>query len=318
MNKFVSTSLNVLAATLVFSCASTPKPATQTEAKENVTEEKAVIETQTEAEIFSQKLSLLKLTIESSPKEAIKGKSFSSPYIVKVETSDSLPAPQVSITVKYPSARSNGEIIFSQSEIITSEDGRASFMPSIPDFSFNSEITFEPKAESSDEAVAKIASEKAVKAPFKVQTNQKSAGGVISMVDFNQNGKAITSNPISSSKLLMTLMRLGFTKIGNIDLTNQVLVGDDAKTYARAKAIVGNSSSFLIFGTVKITSTEKTEAGSSYTLAGSLTAIDLKTGNVILRTEKTVSNTEKNDWNALDNARKSLAEAFAAEIKYGI
>ena len=44
----------------------------------------------------------------------------------------------------------------------------------------------------------------------------------------------------------------------------------------------------------------------------------VKTGEVIFSTQKTVQVTDKNEWNALANARKEMADAIANEIKYGI
>ena len=150
-----------------------------------------------------------------------------------------------------------------------------------------------------------------------VQTNMKGAGGLIAIVDFNQNDRAITSNPISSSNLLMTLMKLGFTRIGNApaDVSDAVISGDEAKVLSRAKAV---SSSLIIFGTVKIVSTEKSENGFAYTLNAMIKTMDLKTGKITFRTEKSITGTDKNDWNALANARKAIADALAYEIKYGI
>ena len=217
----------------------------------------------------------------------------------------------------YPAARRNGEIVFEETVITTDSEGLASFLPPAPKFSFNSEISFFLKGNTENTEIARLASEHTIKAAYKVQTNLKSAGGTLAIVDFNQNGKAIISNPISSSNLLMTLMKFGFIKIGNApqEVSEAVIQNDEAKIYARAKAI---APSFIIFGTVKIDSTEKTEEGFSYTLTGSVKAMDSKTGEITFMTEKKISNTEKNDWNSLANARKILADLLAQEILYGI
>jgi len=156
-----------------------------------------------------------------------------------------------------------------------------------------------------------------IKAPYKVQTNHKSSGGVIALVDFNQNGKAITSNPVSSSNLLMTLMKLGFVKIGNApqEVSNAVIQNDEAKIHARASSI---APAFIIFGTVKIDSLEKGDNGFTCTLTGDIKSMDSKTGKITFVTNKTLSVTDKSDWAALANARKALADTLATEIKYGI
>ncbi|WP_407428671.1 hypothetical protein, partial [Treponema sp.] len=140
---------------------------------------------------------------------------------------------------------------------------------------------------------------------------------IIALVDFNQNEKAITSNPISSSNLLMTLMKLGFVKIGNApqNVIDAVIQNSNEKIFSRSKSI---AQSFIIFGTVKISSYEKSDAGFTYTLTGTVKSMDSKTGMITFQTEKSITVTDKNDWNALANARKSLAEQIATEIKYGI
>ena len=302
-----------IATALLVSCASVPKNETTSE---NAKAEPSYKEA-TAAELYEESIKDLKFTLVSSPKETTKGKIFTSPYIIKVEDEDSLPVASFEISVIYPSSRENGSVVFAQTMISTDIDGRASFLPPVPEYSFNSEISFFPKGDMSDSEIEKIASEHTIKAPFKVQTNKKSSGGIIALVDFNQNGKAVTSNPVSSSNMLMTLMKLGFTQIGNApqEVSNAVIQNDEAKIFARAKSI---APSFIIFGTVKIDSLEKNESGSTYTLTADIKSMDSKSGKITFKTQKTVSVTDKNDWNALDKARKAIAEQIANEIKYGI
>lgn len=311
--------LITLATTLAFSCASTPKvtddnPQTTIQ-EEPKTEE--VVNLPTAAELYSQKLEGLSLSLLSFPKQTTKGKIFTEPYTIEVKDSEGNPVESFEISVIYPASRKNGQIEFTETAITTDSEGKASFLPDIPAFSFNSEVSFFPKGDMTDAEIANIAEAHTIKAPYKVQTNLKSAGGTIAIVDFNQNGKAITSNPISSSNILMTLMKLGFTRIGNApqDVSDAVIQGDEQKVFARANPI---APSFIIFGTVKIDSNEKTDEGTTYTLTGSVKAMDSKTGEISFAIEKTISVTDKNDWNALANARKQLAEQLSNEIKYGI
>lgn len=320
MNFFVHKGIFLtLAAALVFSCASTPKTAENDSQSKKVekTKEDEVVVVPTPAELYAQKIEGLSFKLLSSPKQTTKGKIFTSPYIIEVKNAEGNPVESFEISVNYPSSRKNGQIEFAQTAITSDSEGKAEFLPDSPSFSFNSEVSFFPKGDTNDSEIAKIAESHTIKAPFQVQTNFKSAGGTIAVVDFNQNGKAILSNPISSSNLLMTLMKLGFTKIGNApqDVSEAVIQNDETKIYARAKSI---APSFIIFGTIKIDSNEKTDEGSTYTLTGSVKSMDSKTGEVTFATEKTVSVTDKNDWNALANARKILAEQIANEIKYGI
>ena len=322
-----------------FSCASTPKTNeinnedTNDSSNNNIEE---IVSTQieeqeevlppppTESEIYAQKISGVKLTLISSPKETTKGKIFTSPYILKTENSEEKPVESFEISVVYPFTREDGKIVFSETMITTDSEGKAEFLPPKPEFSFNSEIYFFPKADLQDSTsedekskISELANSVMIKAQFNVQTNLQSAGGIIALVDFNQNGKAITGNPISSSNLLMTLMKLGFVKIGNAppEILNAVIQNDETKIHDRVKLI---DTSFVIFGTIKIDSAEKTESGSTYILTSNIKSMDSKTGKITFACQKTISVSDKNDWNALANARKMLADILANEIKYGI
>ena len=318
---------------LTLSCASTTNTAknteNQVETEQIQIQEEVLPPPPSASELFSQKINGLKLSLAASPKETTKTKAFASPYIIKAEDSEGKALESFEITVVYPSSRKTGnsagagKVIFAETVITTDAEGKAEFLPPTPEFSFNSEISFFPKYEKEgvEEAeiskISELAAQHTIKAPYKVQTNLKTAGGVIAIVDFNQNGKAITSNPISSSNLLMTLMKLGFVKIGNApqDVTDAVIQNNEAKILSRAKPI---APTFIIYGTIAIDSYEKTEEGFTYTLTGSIKSMDSKNGEITFSTEMTISVTDKNDWNALSNARKNLADIIAAEIKYGI
>ena len=228
--------------------------------EEEVIVKEIVIEP-TASELYAKKIAATKITLLSSPKETTKTKIFTAPYLLKIEDAEGKAIESFELSVIYPAKRQDGEIVFTETLITSDSEGIASFLPPVPEFSFNSEISFYPKYEKENLSetellkINKIAEENAVKAAFKVQTNLKAAGGALALVDFNQNGKAITSNPISSSKLLMTLMKLGFVRIGNApqEISDAVIRGDEKKIYSLGKAIV---PSFLIFGSVNIDSDE--------------------------------------------------------------
>ncbi|MCR4822556.1 MAG: hypothetical protein K5873_06755 [Treponema sp.] len=328
MKKIISkTAYIALTSSILLSCASTKNVGSNKEPEKPVhtTEEISLPQEilPTESELYLQKVKSVKLTLLSTAKETIKGRIFTSPYTIKVESDQGSPLPSFEISVIYPSKRENGLVVFAETAITSDADGKAEFLPPQPDYSFNSEISFYPKYNSNagEEELAKIkqiACENTIKAPFMVQTNLKSAGGVIGVVDFNKNGKAITSNPVSSSNLLITLMKLGFTRIGNIDITNQVIMDDEGKILSKTKEVVGNSSKYLVYGTVKIDSIETREDGVTYNLTGAIKGMNLSNGEITFATESKVSVSDKSDWNALANARKALADKLAKEIKYGI
>lgn len=266
----------------------------------------------TAAELYKSKTDGISLQVLSYPGEITKGKEFSKPYLIHVSDKDGNSVPNFEIAVQTP--------FDSQKTVIsTDENGNASYLPPSPQKSSNSEIKFYPEGDLSDSEIAEEAKKLEISAPYKVQTNMKSAGGVIAVVDFSKTEKPITSNPVSSSNLLMSLMKLGFTKIGNIDLTNDVLKDDSAALQRKAKSMVGNSSAFLIYGTVKFKSVDKNDDGTTtVNLTGKIKALDLKTGEILFEKERDSSVNAKNEYNALTDARKNLAADFAQDLKYGI
>ena len=311
-----------LTAMLAFSCASSPKTTekninTTTDTEKTSQEIAESVNIPSEEELYKQKIAETNLSLLSIPKQTTKNKIFTEAYVLKATDANENPLDSIEITVIYPAGRRNGEIVFDETVITTDSEGVASFLPPLPEFSCNSEISFFLKGNTENAEIARLAAEHAIKAEYKVLTNQKSAGGTLAIVDFKRDGTAITSNPISSSNLLMALMKLGFTKIGNApqEVIEAVIKGDESKIHERAKTI---APSFIIFGTVKIVSMEKADEGFSYTLTGSIRVMDSKTGNITFLTEKTISNTEKNDWNSLANARKILGDQLAQELLYGI
>lgn len=317
LKRFISISLTTVAAFLFFSCASTEKTSAPA-ASQNNPQEELNIRIPTPLEIYQEKTAGISLKIESSPKETTKNKAFSSEYKIKAVKDDGTPVQSFKITVSYPSSKTNGKLDFSSAEILTDETGTASFIPEIPSFSCLSSVKFYPSKESDDDEVVKAAEALSVSAPFLVQTDKKNAGGLIAIVDFNQKGAPIRTNQMTSSSLLMTLMQLKFTGFGNIDLTDDILKGDDARIVRRAKELTGNASSTIIYGTVKYGETTKTDAGTTITLVAEIKSSNLKTGMLTVDEKIVVSATNANDWTALTNARKILTEKIAQSIKYGI
>lgn len=265
----------------------------------------------TAAELYKSKTDGITLQVLSYPGEITKKKEFSKPYLIHVSDRNGAAVPNFEIAVQTP--------FDEKITITTDENGNASYLPPVPQKSSNSEVIFYPNGDLTDPEIDEEAKKLSVSAPYKVQTNMKSAGGVIAIVDFSKTEKPITSNPVSSSNLLMSLMKLGFSRIGNIDLTNDVLKDDSAALQRKAKSMVGNTAVFLIYGTVKFKSVAKNDDGTTtVNLTGKIKALDLKTGEILFEKERDSSVNAKNEYNALTDARKNLAADFAQDLKYGI
>ncbi len=275
---------------------------------------------ETPLSLYKAKTDGIALSFISAPKQTVKGKAFSAPYILKATKADGSPASNFEVTLEIPAKRTGDNVEYSKTILTTDTDGAISFSAGIPAQSFNTVVKAYPSADTSDEEVAKLAASKTVTAPYKAKTNMTSAGGCLAIVDYNASGKIIHDNSVSSSNLLTELMVAGFSRVGNgPDFSSSISSGDSTKVYNSAKAMLGTSSAYLIYGTVKYANpVEKTESGFKCTLNGEIVCLDMKSGAVLYSAKRTASVTEAKEWNALPNARKALAKELAPAIIYGM
>lgn len=270
--------------------------------------------------LYMKKTDGIKISSVSSPKETSKHKAFAEPFVFSVVNGDGTPAVNFEITVNYPETKTQGTVGFQSENLMTDENGTVSFLPPAPEYAFDSSVKAYPSGDVSNPEIASLAEKVSVSAPFKVRTDFQYAGGNIAIVDFSSSGKPLTNNSISSSNLLMALMKKGFGRIGNLDLTNEILRDDVDVIYKAAKKQVGNSSRFLIYGTVKYDSPMSKNADGIYsvTLNGKVTCVDLKSGEILSSFEHSETAVDEKDWNCLSSARSLLAEYFAQNIIYGL
>ncbi len=336
MKKIILTSF-AAAAVLAFtvSCASTPKDSasadnTQTEKTEKNTKTAKkikVINTENQAKkeetpesLYIKKIEGITLTASSFPKETTAGRAFSAPFVFKAVKKDGSPAAGLDIAINYPEAKTDGKTAFGLANLTTDENGTVTFVPAVPSTSFNSEISAYPAGDITNAVIAQEASKSSARASYKVRTNLGQAGGTIAIVDFTSEGKPITNNSVSSSNLLMALMKLGFKRVGNADFTNAVLKDDTQAVYKSAKALLGNNSAWLVFGTVKYAGPVKQTEDGKYTLTldGVITCLNMKDGTILYETKRSATVKEDKEWNCLPKARTELAESFAKELNYGL
>jgi hypothetical protein len=154
----------------------------------------------------------------------------------------------------------------------------------------------------------------------RVITSARSVPTTISILDFDKNGKAITSSNPSATALLMPLVKKGFTRIGMADFPTQLASGDEAALIKAAKGQFGTAVQRFIFGTVKIESLAKDDAGLwTCTVLAHLSVMDMTMGEKtkVLEIKHTV--TAKTEALAVDGARNALAgELLVDELVYGL
>ncbi|WP_147612565.1 hypothetical protein [Treponema pectinovorum] len=275
---------------------------------------------ETSESLYEKKIKGLKLITVSYPKETQKGHAFDEPFVFEAKNADGKAVVGLELCVSYPDTRVEGRISYSTATLTTDSSGKITFFPATPTNSFNSNISAFPAGDVTNPAIAKLAGKVSVSAPYKVRTNLAVAGGTISIVDFNAQDKPILNNSISSSNVLVSLIQKGFKRVGNADFSNEILKDEPARIFNVAKNLLGNTSVYLVYGTVKYASqVEKTQDNKyTLTLKGKITCLDMKDGSILCTAEESATVIEDKEWNCINSARKELAQKFADDIYYGL
>lgn len=315
-------------ATLFFISCGTTQSVTKDTTSKTETKPAVVAEPETQPEpakpsayqLYKDKIDSIALALHSAPKATTKGRAFASPFSVKVtKSADGTPAEGVELTVRYPIAKTNDDIQYSETKITSNGNGTANFTPPVPQITVNGTVSIFPAGDTSDQDIATAAELSGVTAAYQVRTNLLQSGGCLAIVDFSQSGTPITTRSDSSSSVLTEMMKKGFVRVGNIDFTKEVASGDKDRIYTAAKPMIGASSAYLIYGTVKYKSaTEKTADGYTCTLIGDITCLNMKDGSVLYHTVKTATATDAKDWQVVPKARADLAKQIADAVYYGL
>ncbi len=322
----------ILSASLAFalvSCESTKqesqKVASEVESQTSENEKTPSQTTRTADDDLRNLLENTQITVMSSPKETTKGKAFSAPYKILVETLDGKPCQAMNITAEFPSGRTEDSVSFEKATLVTDANGNCEFAPPVPHFSIKSHVTFFPQISSSNPELVRLCQTVSATAAWNVRTNTNSRAGIlVSVVDYNQDGKMIVgsgSQP-STQSLTAALWKSGLMGAQNADFHNSVDADAPARIQADAKRLVGGNSTFrfVVYGRVKYAEKmSKDESGNwVVSLDGDVGALELSTGKVLFKARKSVSVKNKSQWNALKNAQEEMARQFAEEVVYGL
>ncbi len=270
---------------------------------------------------YSELVSSVILTPHILPSPSVKGNAFKKPFTIKVTNAEGQALADFPITVEYPQSIIDGTIQFEKNTIVSNDQGLASFISPPPSFSCNSVIEFYPSPSIDIPELNAIIHRISLKIPYLVKTNLTSAVGSICLVDYDKEEKAITNNGITSSAVLINLIRSGFSNIGNADFYKEVASGDYATLYNEAKKLFGSAISFFIFGTVKYTSLTFVEEDGLYyiSLQTDVICIDMKDNTELYKTSFEVCASGKTEQSALHAARnEQLAPMLAEKLLYGM
>lgn len=306
--------VGVLLPFVFFSCQSTPKQDAQDDSQGT--------RQQASAEDEKSKFNDIRISVVSAPNGTSKGKPFPASYTIHAAKSDGTPCASLSVVAEYPASRDADSILFEKQTLVTDENGNASFSAPTPQFSVKSIVSFYPESSPTSKSLAE--SSKAT-AAWNVRTNVTARSGIlVSVVDYNQDGKMIVgggSQP-STQALTAALWKMGLMGAQNADFHNSVDADDAARIQADAKRLVKGNSTFryVVYGRVKYAERPSQDAQGNWnvSLQGSFAAVELVTGTVLFKAEKSVSVQNKSQWNALKSAQEEMARDFAEEIVYGL
>lgn len=319
------------AATLLVTSCQTTQPAASTAKTDDIQVEPVTpeppapvivpkSETVTAYKRYRDLIDGIALTMASAPKATTKGHAFSSPFSVKVtKSADGTPAEGIVLTVRYPVAKTNDDIQYAETTITSNGNGTANFTPPVPQVTVNGTVTIFPAGDTGDPDIAAAAQLASVTAAYQVRTNLLQSGGCIAIVDYTPNGTPITARSDSSSGVLTEMMKKGFVRVGNIDFVTEVVSGDKNRVYNAAKPMIGGSTAYLIFGTVRYGQpTQKAADGCTCTLSGDITCLSMKDGSVLYHTTRQATASDAREQQALTKARADMARQIADAVYYGL
>lgn len=302
--------------------ASTPAAPAEKEVKKESAPVSTAISSKSQ---YKKLLQDIKISVLSSPRETVKGKAFASPYKIQVTNLAGEPLASLKMTAEYPASRKQETVNFARAEIVTDANGVAEFTAPVPELSASASVLFYPQAPSSDPDLIKQASAIAAEAPWKAKSNLGARTGIlVSIVDYRQDGKINIGNGSQPSAQALTgsLWKAGFMGAQNADFHNSIDADDPVRIRSDAlKQLSGNSLfKYVIYGRVKYANPITQDADGYYnvTFTGDMGALNISSGEVLLKAAKSVTVKDKSEWKAISNAQQEMAKLFCEEVIYSL
>ncbi|MGI5096221.1 hypothetical protein IZU27_05170 [Treponema socranskii] len=265
---------------------------------------------------FLTKISGIALNIVSFPKQTVKHVPFPSAYTLLVKDAEEKEVSGMPITVSYPASRTDDSIVYDEIVLTTDENGRIEFMPEVPTSSFNAVVTFFPTPVNSNPETVEAARAASVTAPYKVRTDEAKKSGILYVFDFDENGRALTNSRYILRDFINSGVRSGNSPIPSPNYLNQSI----ASLYKATRAIVGDSSGFMVSGSVKFAAPSERKDDGTYacTLVADIVCIDMQNGAVLYKTRQTASESGTSQYLAVEACRKKIASQTVQAILYGM
>ncbi len=313
---FIST---LLFTGLLFSCASTSSEEAKANSKNQqeitiaVPEEPQI----TPEELFLDSIKNVKIQFTNAPAKTRKGKAFSSPYEILVTDADGQPCAGFALSLKVPVHKEGTQLILSDIDITTGEDGKVAYMPETPSFSANTVVQAYPAIPEELELTPQELTDFTETAAFTVESDISTRGAIMFVFEYNENGKS----PKNSYDILSGLRKKGVYNIGNAPISDTSYIdASKEKIYKENYAYVGTDFGYLIGGTLKFANPVEKNDDGTYTahMTAYIYGIDMKTGTVIYEETTDYSSSGAN-WNkAVDSCRTTLTNVAVDSIMFGL
>ena len=317
-NKIVLSAL--ITTILLASCASTPAAVEEQPASHKPKEKapKAIILQESPEDHFIKSLEGISVQKVSSPKEISKGKNFAAPFVFSVTKADGTPAEGFALTLEYPASKTEGQISFNKTELITDAEGKISFTAEQPSFAVKTTVKVYPTPISEEPSLAERLKPFTAEADWKVKSDLAAKGAVLFVWDFNEKDR-----PVNNSYNIQAEFRSrGITMVGNGPIGETSYIGKPKALYKDTYDIIGGSAyGYMIYGTIKfdqpVTALED-ESGYYCVMKADIQAVSMKNGELIYSSVTTYESKGKN-WNeCVSKGKEKLAELVVSDIIYGL
>lgn len=331
LNKIVLITLSSIV--ILASCATTTETknietietdttTTAATSKTHTTKEKTapapLVVEETKEDIFIKSLEGITITKISSPKEVTKNRAFSEAFVFAATKADGSAAEGLSLTLEYPSSKSEEGIKFEKTELTTDSEGKISFNAEKPAFAAKTSVKVYPTPVSEDASLAERLKPFTAEADWKVKSDIAAKGAVLFVWEFNEKDRPINNY----SNLQGEFRTRGITMVGNGPVNDTVYIGKPKSLYKDTYAIIGGTQfGYLIYGTVKFEQpVTALEDGSGYycVLKAEIEAMSMKDGSKLYSSVTSYESKGKN-WNeCVSKGKDKLSELIVSDIIYGL
>ena len=316
MTGCVSTPVSVSDSTIDSTNVSTTDENLSSTEHKNIT----VIEESSSAEddAFINSIKDISIKIISSPRYGSVGNDFVRPFTIKVADAQGEPKADFPISIRYPSGKENGELVFATENVKTDDNGQYVFTAPTLSFSGFTDFVVYPTPVSNKKSVTDAITEKSAMTPWDVRSDLAAKGCLLVVWDFNELDKFDRN----SSQIQGELRSRGIYNVGNAPYSDSSYINKSVQSiYEANKEIVGGTAyGYLIYGTIKFTTdvTPLEEGGYTCTLLGDIQAIRMNDGSIALHKTVEQSAVGKN-WNeVVSKCKNKLASKLVDSLLYDL